>query len=163
VINMPTPYGQSTIRIVTDNSTTDLGSVHALQDQLRVRSVAWASGSHSVVPPFNLTMFKEPYLRTGNGTSLPEVVLRLTSALAAPNEPEVLGDRGRIAETLQNAGCTEGRWTQPAGKNLTAAVAAANESVVSLLLQPGYMDQAVNGWSLLDSRIIGDYRSYYQA
>jgi hypothetical protein len=163
IINMPTPYGQSIVRIVTDNSVSDLEIVHGLQDQLQVRPIPRANGLEPVAPAFDLTLFKEPYFRAGNGTSLPEAVLRLTAALAPVNEPESLGDHGWVAETLQNAGCADGKWTQPTGTNLTAAVAVANKSATALLLQPGYNDQAGNGWSLLDSRIIGDYRSYYQA
>lgn len=160
---MPTPYGQSVIRIVTDNTTADLDRVHTLQDQLEVKAVPRSLYEQATVPPLNMTLFKDPYYRAGNDTELSEAVMRLTAKLAPYNEPEVLKDRECVAQMLVKAGCVGDVWMQPFGTNMTTAIAAANQSVAILLAQPEYKHDVGNGWYIFDSGIVGDYQSYYQA
>jgi hypothetical protein len=160
VINMSTPYGQSIVRIVTDNSTSDLEVVHALQDQLSVRPVPRLS--EPVAPAFNISMFSNPYYRATDSTPLPEAVLRLTAALAPLNPPST-PDAACVASALALAGCSNGTWTQPAGTNLTAAVASANASASALLADPASTDEVGNGWSLIAPDLIGTYGTNYVA
>ena len=89
--------------------------------------------------------------------------MRLTAKLAPYNEAEVLNDRDCAAQSLITAGCNDGHWTQPTGTDLTVTVAAANHSVTTLLSQPEYRHDVGNGWYTLDSDIIGDYQSHYDA
>lgn len=159
---MPTPYGQSIIRIVTDNTTADLNMVHTLQDQLEVKAVPRSLHEQAAVPPLNMTLFKDPYYRVGNDTRLPDAIMRLTAKLAPYNEPEVSNDREWVAQTLVNAGCADDVWVQPSGTNMTTPVAAADQTVTTFLAQPEYKHDVGNGWYIFDSEIVGDYHSYYQ-
>jgi hypothetical protein len=162
IINVPTPYGQSIIRIVTDNSTSDLAAVHALQNNLRVRPLPRTTGP--AAPPFNLSMFTDPYYRSNNNTSLSTTILRLTAALAPSNPPSDPSEALCVARVLDLAGCSaNGIFTQPPNTNLTLAVQAANASVTTLLSAPNSTHDAGNGWVLLDSKLIGDYGTNYAA
>ncbi|KAJ4287696.1 hypothetical protein N0V90_012399 [Kalmusia sp. IMI 367209] len=160
-VGMPTPYGLINMRIVTDNSTADLKVVHNLQDEMIVKDIP-RSGP-PVAPMLNLTAFQNSYFTGGNGTTQEEAVMHLTAAMAPFNQPEVAEDREWVAQALANAGIKNGVWTQPPGTNLTAASAAANQSVDTLLATPGYLDSLTNNWEIYDPRIMGDFHSYYQA
>jgi hypothetical protein len=158
---MSTPYGQSIIRIVTDNSTSDLSLVHTLQDALSVRPIPRLSDPPA--PPFNLSIFQDPYFRSTNTSSLPEAVLRLTAALAPLNPPSAPQESACVAAALALAGCQNGTWTPPAGTNLTAAVESTNASVSSLLADPESTSSPGNGWTLLAPELIGNYGTNYVA
>jgi hypothetical protein len=160
-VGMPTPYGLINARIVTDNTTEDLRIVHSLQNQMSWTEIP--RDGPAVAHKLDLTLFSDPYLDPSNGTTIAEVVMHLTAAIAPFNEPEVAGDRHWVAQTLENAGIKDGLWTQPPNTNLTAATAAANQSVQALLETPGYLENLTSNWTSFDSRIIGDYHSYYQA
>jgi hypothetical protein len=159
---MPTPYGLSIIRIVTDNSTSDLEIVHALQDQLSIRAVPRVSGP--VAPKWDLSLFSNPYYRANStSASLAEAVLRLTALLAPYNEPIVEADRACVASVLQLAGCRNGTFVQPANSSLDLAVSAFNASAAALLLSPSSSIALRNNWTMLAPHLIGSYASEFVA
>ncbi|CAI6235741.1 unnamed protein product [Periconia digitata] len=180
VITLPTPYGQTLIRISTSNTTQDLDTVHALQDRFVVREIplcdtttdygsaivtanSTENGGGDAIPPLDLTVFQNPYyLPTGN-TTIPEAVLRLTAKFAAYNEPLVPEDRKWVPHALELAGCKfeTGTWTLPQGTNLTGAVAAANASVAALLQEPGSIEELGNGWTVFRQGLVGTYGGEY--
>lgn len=159
-IGMPTPYGLGLARVVVTNSTEDLDSAHQLQDQMKATKKP--RGGENTAPSLDLNMFNEPAYKPGNGTSFEQAVLRLAATLGPYNEPEVAEDRDWVSRTLRNAGCKDGKWIQPPGTNLTAAVAAANVSVAKLLNQPGNIEQMSNNWIAFEPTIMGNFYSYYQ-
>ncbi|KAF2105587.1 hypothetical protein BDV96DRAFT_592223 [Lophiotrema nucula] len=160
-ISSPTPYGINIIRVVTDNTTSDLAIVHAIQDKMSINAIPRKHPSG--IPSFDLGIYKAHSMAVGNGTTLPESVLHLTAALASYNLPGVATDRDWVNKTLTNAGIKDGIWTQPAGTNLTAAVASANASVEAFLKAPGNVHTLSNDWTIHDPSTVGDFHSNYIA
>jgi hypothetical protein len=160
-IGMPTPVGLGLMRVEVTNTTEDLEKAHAIQNQTSVEVLP--RDGEPVAPPMNLNIFKNPTYVPGNGTTLPQAVLRLTAALAPSNEPEVKEDRAWVAATLENAGMSNGVWTQPPNINLTAAVAAANASVATLIAQPDSYEYMSNNWKAWSEEWVGHFGSFYQA
>lgn len=160
-IGMPTPVGLGLMRIEVTNSTEDLEKGHAIQNQTSLKVLQ--RDGEPVAPPIDLNMFKDPAYVPGDRTTFPEAVLRLTAALAPLNEPEVEQDRAWVAATLENAGMTNGDWTPPPNINLTAAVAAANASVATLLAQPESYENMSNNWRDWSEEWVGHFGSFYQA
>ncbi|KAJ6442565.1 monooxygenase [Purpureocillium lavendulum] len=157
-INVPTPYGITITRILVRGATGDMEKVHGFQKKLVVSERPRFDSS--TIPPFNLSLFRDPAYRPGK-TPLEVAILRLTAALATHNQPYVVQDRTWVAALLANAGIAHGRFAQPRGTNLTAATAVANASVAALRATPGFVQDLGNSWTL--TQPTGLYGSFYQA
>ncbi|KAH8901256.1 hypothetical protein GQ53DRAFT_850787 [Thozetella sp. PMI_491] len=162
-INLPTAYSLSFTRILVQHNEEDAARVHAIQDQFNLTERD--RYSRPIAPPLNLSIWNDPNYRTGAAPlnlTAAQAALNLTAKLAEFNLPIVQYDRSWVNATLARAGIANGRWVQPNGTNLTAAVATADASNAALLSQPGFTLDFGNNWTAKDAKIIGVYNSFYQ-
>ncbi|PCD29890.1 hypothetical protein FGRA07_10504 [Fusarium graminearum] len=158
VVNFPMPYGLVNSRIVTDRTDEDVAIVATLQKGFRVRPVP-RSGK-PVAPRLDLSMFVQPEY-TAQNQSLYQAVMNTAAALTPHLPPYVVSDRKSVAKDLKKAGFKDGKFIQPAGTNLTAAVNTANLTSKSFASRPDVSKDVGNGWSLIADRYIGKFDSYY--
>ena len=133
LVNVPTPYALSMIRIALShqNNDTDLDIVHSMQDQFNITLLPSRTGTSPSAPALNLSMFSDPAVAPNAYESLEEGILRLGAKLTQYNTTEEPSDRSWVEETLTAAGFINGTFVQPKGTNLTVASQAANQSVAA--------------------------------
>ncbi|XEV07224.1 hypothetical protein FSHL1_012511 [Fusarium sambucinum] len=159
VVNFPMPYGLVSSRIVTDRTDEDVAIVNKLQKGFRVRPVPRPS-CKPVAPRLDLTMFAKPEYTAAN-QSLYQAVMKTAAALTPYLPPYIVDDRKSVAKDLKKAGFKDGKFIQPPGTNLTAAVRLANSTSKSFASRPDVSKDVGNGWSLIADRYIGRFDSYY--
>ncbi|KAF3017752.1 hypothetical protein E8E14_006507 [Neopestalotiopsis sp. 37M] len=159
-ITLPTPYGISLTRILPESSD-DLDAVHELQDQLCITQVS--TNQTRSIPILDLDIFNDSYYIQSSNVSLEEAVLRLTAEFASWNLPIIPGDEAWVSCLLEQAGISNGVFTQKIGTNLTAASASANASASALLGDSDYVHDLGGNWTAKDASIIGLYDSQYVA
>jgi hypothetical protein len=158
VVNFPMPYGLVNSRIVTDRTDEDVAIVANLQKGFRVRPVS-RSGK-PVAPPLDLSMFAQPEYTDQNQTQY-QAVMHTAAALTPYLPPYVLSDRKSVANDLKKAGFKGGKFIQPSGTNLTAAVETANKTSKAFAARPDVRLDVGNGWSLISEEYIGRFNSNY--
>ncbi|KAL3595549.1 hypothetical protein FPOAC2_09892 [Fusarium poae] len=159
VVNFPMPYGLVSSRIVTDRTDEDVAIVNKLQKGFRVRPVP-RSSCKPVAPALDLSMFANPEYTTKN-QSLYQAVMNTAAALTPHLPPYIVDDRKSVAKDLKRAGFKDGKFIQPPGTDLTAAVGLANSTSKSFASRPDVSKDVGNGWSLIADRYIGRFDSYY--
>ncbi|CEI70544.1 hypothetical protein FVEN_g959 [Fusarium venenatum] len=159
VVNFPMPYGLVSSRIVTDRTDEDVAIVNKLQKGFRVRPVP-RSSCKPAAPALDLSMFAKPEYTAGN-QSLYQAVMNTAAALTPHLPPYIVDDRKSVAKDLKKAGFKDGKFIQPPGTNLTAAVQLANSVSKSFASRPDVSKDVGNGWSLIADRYIGRFDSYY--
>lgn len=165
IVNLPTPYALSMIRIAvkSQNNDTDLEIINRAQDQLNITALPPRDGTHPAAPALNLSMFSDPAVAPNAFESLEEGILRLGAKLTPYNPAEEPADRSWVDETLTAAGFVNGIFVQPAGTNLTAAVQAANQSVTAEQAVPGFNIKLGDQWTVKNASYQADFHSAYFA
>lgn len=157
-------YGLVNSRILTNRSDADVAIVAELQRGFNVSGTITRDGA-PIAPPLNLTMFIDPanLPRDPNDPdSYYEAVMNVAAALAPYNPPYVVSDRQWVAEHLEKAGLNDGKFIQPNGTNLTAAVNSANTTSMLFSTIPGVQQDVGNGWVIISEPYIGKFNSYYE-
>ncbi|UZP43091.1 hypothetical protein NXS19_010907 [Fusarium pseudograminearum] len=93
--------------------------------------------------------------------SLYQAVMNTAAALTPHLPPYIVSDRKSVAKDLKKAGFNNGKFIQPPGTNLTAAVNTANLTSKSFASRPDVSKDVGNGWSLIADRYIGKFDSNY--
>lgn len=165
VVNLPTPYALSMIRIAvkSQNNDTDLQIINSAQDQFNITALPPRSGSNPAAPALNLSVFSDPAVAPNAFESLEEGILRLGAKLAQYNPAEEPADRSWVEETLAAAGFINGTFVQPTGTNLAAAVQAANKSVTAEQVVPGFNIKLGDQWTVKNASYQADFHSAYFA
>lgn len=165
VVNLPTPYALSLIRIAvkSQNNDTDLKIINSAQDQFSITALPSRSGSNPVAPALNLSMFSDPAVAPNAFECLEEGILRLGAKLAQYNPAEEPADRSWVEETLMAAGFINDSFVQLTGTNLTAAVQAANQSVTAEQAVPGFNIKLGDQWTVKNASYQADFHSAYFA
>lgn len=165
LVNIPTPYALSMIRIAVkhQNNETDLEIIHTMQDQLNITVLPSQSDTSASTPALNLSMFSDPAVAPNAFESLEEGILRLGAKLTQYNPTEVSSDRPWVEETLRAAGFIDGTFVQPAGTNLSAASQAANQSVAAEQAVPGFNIKLGDQWTVKNASYQADFHSAYFA
>ncbi|KIW72720.1 hypothetical protein PV04_00896 [Phialophora macrospora] len=161
VVGCPTPYGVLTVRILLRDQKGDVKSVHGFQDAIGTTLVPRQTKIE--VPPLDLEIFSQVKGSEGNPVSEEEQVLHLTAMLSDLNLSEVVRDRSWIASTLEKAGISNGKFTQPPRTSLSAAVIEADRSGLALKATSGFVRKLGNDWYANSPMISGDFRSFYAA
>ena len=157
-IDFPTPYGVFIARLHVKDDPDDKARVHGYQDATKLYPVPRTTGV--VAPPLNLGLFADV---AAESTCEEEQIMKLTALLAPYNQPEVLQDRSWVGRLLEKAGIRDGKFTQPPGTSLQAAVASANHSITALRTTAGLIRGLDNGWRCPSPSICGDFKSFYAA
>ncbi|RGP78245.1 ig group 2 domain-containing [Fusarium longipes] len=158
VVNFPMPYGLVNSRIVTDRTDEDVAIVANLQKGFRVRPVP-RSGK-PVAPALDLSMFAKPEYTDQNQTEY-QAVMNTAAALTPHLPPYIISDRKSVAQTLKKAGFKNGKFVQPSGTDLTAAVETANKTSKAFASRPDVSLDVGNGWYLISEEYIGRFDSNY--
>lgn len=158
VVNSPTPYGLALIRILVNNTESDVARVVEYQGKIQLNPVK--SSIHTDIPSLDLNLFS--FIRNEN-ISQAEAVLQLLAKLAPYNLSPVVSDRPWVADMLRQAGISNGQFKQPQGTDLAAAVIVADDSSLNLRRLAGMTDHLGNDWSKTADHILGYYGSFYNA
>lgn len=160
-INSPTPYGIMIFRILVDSNEEDVKVVNAFQDQIKLTPISRSSDGVPVTPKLDLGIFADLPREDAPKEQLAAATVRLTAAWAPYNPPEVVQDRGWVAQVLETAGLRDGKFTQPPGTELAAAVQAADKAVTALHCSYPVSQELGNDWSTYAPEMTGDYGSFY--
>ncbi|KAG8162751.1 hypothetical protein KVR01_007229 [Diaporthe batatas] len=165
VVNLPTPYAISIIRIAvkSQNNDTDLEIINSAQDRFNITVLPPRDCANPSAPALDLSMFSDPAVAPNAFQSLEEGILRLGAKLTRYNPAEEPADRAWVEETLTAAGFVNGTFVQPTGTNLTAAVQAANQSVTAQQTVPGFNINLGDQWTIKNNSYQADFHSAYFA
>ncbi|KAH6694084.1 hypothetical protein F5X68DRAFT_248707 [Plectosphaerella plurivora] len=158
IMYLPSAYGVGMLRIRSSSASEDLNGARRLQAGFQIRERKRCG--RPIAPPLDFSLLQDDEFSIGK-VSLFELALRLAAKLAPYNQPYIVGDLAWVNNTLRNAGIKDGRFSLPAGTNLTAATSTSNSSVQALLNTPGILIDLGNGWTMRAPRVIGKYGSFY--
>lgn len=160
VIKYPMAYGLSTMRILANRTDEDMKAVNKLQDGFNVTTTP---RDNQIAPKLDLAMFNESQYNAGGNHSFYDAVLNVAAKLTPYNPTYVVGDREEISKRLHNAGFDGEEFTQPAGTNLTDAVATTNTTCAAFMRQESVTQDVGQNWTVTDEEYFGLYHSYYKA
>ena len=148
-INSPTTYGVILIRLALNS--TNIDAVHVYQNQTTAQNV---SSTAPVGAPYLLNSLQKLQSHQNDTGATPNTTEAIMGLLAAftPYNPPLYNDQVcSVDNMLLAAGISNGTYTTPAGVDLGAANATAEETIQHSLYFPGRMTIFANSWSMVST------------
>jgi hypothetical protein len=161
-INSPTTYGIVLMRLVLNS--TNIDTLHALQNATTSQNVTSTTATGA---PYLLDVIQALQAQSSNNnTSTPpnasEATLGLLTAFSPFNPPFSVSEVLRVGVMLEIAGVANGSYQTPAGVDLAAAAAAAEQTIRDALLPSGKATNVTNDWSMVTpDQMSPDFGSNY--
>ncbi|KAF1980978.1 hypothetical protein K402DRAFT_343350 [Aulographum hederae CBS 113979] len=152
-INSPTLYGIFEIRWLVQNSSS-LAQIHAWQNATRIIPLKRLAINQA------RPTLQETSQKVFNPKNSVESVLMLLAAYHVANPPEVQEDLDDVTRMLGQAGIVDESFN-PRDIDYSVANKTALAKVFGSVTQPGIIVPMSNGWSVVNSSAIGDYREKY--
>ncbi|RFU72239.1 duf1254-domain-containing protein [Trichoderma arundinaceum] len=161
-INFPTVYGLVLPRILLRNNSTDLDIVHAIQDQIKVETVA----PHRPFAPrlsyklLGSGALDSSALQAPGGLDSDSItdLLNVVARIAPFNPPADSRQQVAVPSVLRSAGVANGRYSAPSGVDY----AAVNELINAALLASDKSIQLFNNeWFDFPPQYSGNFHNNY--
>ena len=160
VVNFPTTYGTSLIRLLLkQNTTANLDVVHRIQNETSLVTIPRQFSQQGSLLPAAPAFTSALINGSLTGSSVQQR-LQLLARVAAYNQPETLADRYRVANILGLAGIVGTNYTKPADVNLTQAWIIASNTINAFVADPANIQYVGNDWQISPYKLsVSPFRS----
>ncbi|MCJ1386467.1 hypothetical protein MMC17_009593 [Xylographa soralifera] len=149
-ITSPTTVGTLLFRVEVKNNSTDVAYVDSYLDSSTLSPI---NPRTPCLPALTVADFDNLSSSTAVST------LQLTARFESRAIPETALFQAAVPAIFALAGIYDGSYSQPTAANLTLAAALANASMSAFADTPSNYPSLGNGWSVLNSSLIGTYES----